>query len=279
MIRSFFSDSPIYDKSVLADLARGYSVGPILSLPAIGEWIRAPLRWPALYCLLAAQVALVFWPARQRGALALLIVGQLCVIALVASTGRQPLFRVWFAVSAATILLQFALIVALEQARSRWPVQAALSLFLIGCGALGLERVVSEHRATLRSAAQYRAAVEEARPALNGKLVGWGGSFIWEWLITPTRVYYPLTELGVVPIGGYSRTPIATGAMRRAGISDLPKALCTDGDVRLVAVPPLIPMLSVFCAEHYGTVATFEPLAALGGPNVYQLQQTGKGND
>lgn len=276
MIRNFFSDSPIFDKSVLADIAGGYSARQMLSLPAIGEWMKAPLRWPVAYCLLAAQAALVFWPARQRGALALLIVGQLCVIALVAITGRPPLFRVWFAVAAATILLQFAFIIALGQSRSRWSMQAALSLFLIGCGAFGLERIVSEHRATLRSAAEYRETVDKAGSALNGKLVAWGSSFYWEWLITPTRVYFPLTDFGVIPIGGYSRTPIASGAMRRAGISDLPKALCTDSDVRLIVDPSLISLLSTFCTEHYGTEGAFEAIASLGGPNVYRLQQTGK---
>ncbi|MGO4170878.1 hypothetical protein [Bosea sp. TAF32] len=277
MIQNFFSDSSIYDKSILAELTGDYAVDQIFSLSAVLAWIWAPLHWPVVYCLLAAQVALVLWSTGSRRALGLLILGQFCVIALVAVTGRPPLFRVWFAAGAVTIVFQFALIVAFgrSQSRSRWPMQAALSLFLIGCGAFGLERVISEHRADIRSAAGYRATVEEARAALDGNLVAWGDSLKWEWLVTPTRVYFPLTEFGVIPIGGYSRTPIASGAMRREGISDLSKALCTDGNIRLVAASPLIPLLSIFCAEHYGTMGTFEPIASVGGSNVYRLQLTG----
>lgn len=270
MFMSWFSDAPLFDSSIVSSIAARFALGgEALRFERIVDWVATPLHFPMLLILLAAQAALVLWPGQRRGAALLVLTGELAAISIMAVAGRPPLFRVWFSVSSAALLGLVFLLPRASVLRIGGRVRGALALAcLIGCAA-GVGQVIAEHRYNLARAALYRTKMEEAREAFGAKTIAWGQSLIFEWLVTPTAVHYPFPDVLMVPIGVFSRTPVAAGTLAKLGISDLSRTLCFDPDIRLVVAASIVENVPAFCQEHFGKDTAFELIFAHDRTEIY----------
>jgi hypothetical protein len=177
------------------------------------------------------------------------VVGTFAALIVSGLTGRPPLFRIQFSALSIAILCTLPFLVTTEVKLNRLHKLGAV--LLVGIGLYAGSMAIRIHERDVADAAAYRARLSEAKPYFSGKVISWGSALMWEWLITPIRVYSPLESAIVPSIGLFTRMPVMQSTLQRLGINDLGATLCTEPDVRLIADLAHVEMLQSFCEEHY----------------------------
>ena len=270
----FYSCHPIFDFKNLAYLENKLAIPVAILAPGqIGRWLLfAITSWPILIILVAQIIIWLMIERERRLAGLLLFLGELGAVCAVSLTGREPLFRVWMTVAATVLLLQIALWVS-TSGRTRPTKKRYLALGLIvGLGLVAASFVAITHQDVRRQAEAYRAWIGQNQNLFQGKVTIWGSALMWEWLITPTKLYYPFPEKTVAVIDMFGRTPIESAALKRMGIDDLGKELCSDNQSRLFAPEGIMKEFTAFCQEHYGVGPKFKEVTKWGDSGVYLLE-------
>lgn len=247
---NWYSLDPIFDYSNIKYLVQTLALhGPLLVFSGVGSWLTALWESSLLATLVVVPlVPCVLFPRYRTFALLVMIGG---VIAVAASglTGRPPQFRVWFSIVGVAILCTLPLILTAE---TRLRLSQKLGVAILA--AIGLHAgltVVLAHQARVVEAAAYRVALSEAKPYFSGTVISWGATLVWEWLITPTKVYPPIAGSTIPSIGLFTKMPVMQSTLRHLGIADLGSTLCTQLDVRLIADAEFVREVTIFCEEHY----------------------------
>jgi hypothetical protein len=200
----------------------------------------------------------------------LLILGEFAAMTAVACTGRIPLSYLCQAAADTTLLCLCALLVSSPDSNARL---RPLGLILACVAGLAAGLVFwSDHVQVCRAAAQYRQWIVQNRDLFKGKVTVWDLGLMWEWLITPTRIYPPFPELKVASIDDVNSMPIETRMLKELGIDDLAKDLCSDPDTRLLCPRELIGNLAGFCQQHYGIRPVFKEAARWDYQAIYVLE-------
>lgn len=275
MFDAWYAQNPIYNIDNLRFLVKRLAIPQIATAPnQIWAWFSFPFTSWRLVLPLLAQVAVCILLGKQRRRVALLLIlGEWAAIATASTTGRDPLDYVWYAAAAITLMSLCALLVtALPQKGSLFQ-----NLGLTLAGSLGLLATVgfcSDHMRVCQQAARYRNWISQNSNYFKGKVVVWAGGLTWEWLITPTRIYPPFTDLKVASIDDVNGMPVETAMLNQLGIADLAKELGTNPELRLFSQEYLIPLLTVFCQQHYGIHPTFKEAASWDGNGIYLLDHS-----
>jgi hypothetical protein len=275
MFNQWYMRDPIFCGENLSFLVRHLSIPLATMAPAqMREWFSLPFfSWPLLLTLGAQFAIWLLLQKKHRWPGLLLLFGEVAVITAAALTGREALDYVWATAAAITLMSLCALLVAS-------PGGALFSLFslrqygvtllsVIGLIALGC--VLIDHSRTLREVFAYRDWVTRNREWFNGKVTVWSDSLLYEWLITPTRIYPPFPELHFATIDDINCMPVETTMLRAMGIDDLAKDLCNDPDTRLIASTSLMEILPHFCEEHYGVFPVYKEAARWQDLGIYIL--------
>jgi hypothetical protein len=152
---------------------------------------------------------------------------------------------------------------------------------LVLAGFIGLSAGLlfwSDHLNISRAAAKYRHWIVQNRDLLKGKVTVWDLGLMWEWLITPTRIYPPFPQLKVASIDDVNGMPIEAAMLKELGIDDLAKELCTDPDMRLLCPRNLIGNLAGFCEQHHGIRPAFREAATWSYQAIYVLDNPQSSN-
>ena len=96
---------------------------------------------------------------------------------------------------------------------------------------------------------------------------------MWEWLITPTKVYAPLDRLTIPSIGLFTKMPIMSATLQQLGIKDLGATLCTQPDVRLIAAASDVAILQTFCEQHYHSRPSYKLVFSYPPTEIYVSAQ------
>jgi hypothetical protein len=178
---------------------------------------------------------------------------------------------IWEAAAAATLTGLCALWV---HAPARKP-SLLRNLGLILVAVIGISSGVSwwfEHQSVARDASEYRKWILQNRNLFDGKVTVWDVGMMWEWLITPTRIYAPFPELKVASIDDINSMPVESAMLKELGIDDLAKELCTDPKMCLLCPRQLIGNLAGFCERHYGIKPIFKEAARWRYQGIYVLE-------
>ena len=277
-----------YDDYVM--FTRWYTRDPIFQLPNISFLVSrlaipvtnfAPGRiwawfvfaftsWSFLLTL-CSQIAICLLLDKSRKSFGLLLIaGEFIAIFAAASTGRILLGYILGAAANITLLILCALL-----ASTAFKKTSSLRNFgLIVVAAIGVFSsflVWFDHAHVAREAVDYRKWILDNRRLFDGKVTVWDVGIMWEWLITPTRIYPPFPQLKVASIDDINSMPIETAMLNELGIEDLAKELCTDPNMRLLCPRHLIKHLAGFCAEHYGVKPNFKEAATWRYQGIYVL--------
>jgi hypothetical protein len=266
MFLAWYSIDPIYDLDVIKHLASGAHT-PLLILSGIPKWLNAAWQSPFVRAMTITQILSCVLLPRHRLLAALLLTGCVAATIIVGLSGRPPAPRVLYSTAGIAVLCTLPLILALE-AVPRWRALASIALIAVVAVYSG-STAIAEHLQRVREADAYRAKLADAKPHLSGKLVAWGSALAFEWLITPTAIYSPFPNVTMVPIGGFSRTPVARAVLKDLGIADLSSALCTAPDVHLISIPNNVKMLDTFCVEHLQIRPIYDLVFDNGGTQIF----------
>ena len=280
MFIGFYSLHPIYDLKNLVFLVDKLAIPVTVLAPGqIGRWLEFIFQsWPILLTLLA-QLTVWLMLDRQRRLIGLLLfLGELGAICAVSLTGREPLFRVWMAVVATALLLQVALLISRAWQTGFGRMRYICLVLLVGFGLGAATFVMLDHENVRNQANAYRAWIHQNSKLFKGKVAVWGSALMWEWLITPARLYPPFPQKTIATIDMFNRTPIESAALRKLGIDDLGKELCTDPQFCLLAPKGIMGEFVAFCQEHYGITPKFKEAATWGDSGIYLLENRGASN-
>jgi hypothetical protein len=221
----------------------------------VHDWLITLRDSPLLIAICVGQLLLFALLPSCRTIAALLMIGTFLTLVISGLTGRPPLFRVQFSALSIALLCMLPFLLV-EQAGSR-PLRNLAAALLLGIALYAGWTAVRGHRNISVQAAAYRAKLLEAHSYFTGTVISWGSSLVWEWLITPTKVYAPVNGAIIPSIGLATRMPVTKSTLERIGISDLGTTLCTKPDIRVIASLTNIKRLQKFCEEHYETRPTY----------------------
>jgi hypothetical protein len=278
MFSHWYTREPIYSAENLSFLIKRLSLSLLAVAPArIWAWFSLVFSSWYLILILACQAIICLLLTRQLRLLGIfLILGELAAMTAVASTGRIPLSYLWQAAAGTTLLSLCGLLVSTPNSMARFR-----HLGLVLAGFIGLSAGLlfwSDHLNISRAAAKYRHWIVQNRDLLKGKVTVWDLGLMWEWLITPTRIYPPFPQLKVASIDDVNGMPIEAAMLKELGIDDLAKELCTDPDMRLLCPRNLIGNLAGFCEQHHGIRPAFREAATWSYQAIYVLDNPQSSN-
>jgi hypothetical protein len=272
MFSHWYARLPIYSLQNVSLLVKKLSTPSVTIAPAqLRAWFLFPLTsWPLLLTLCAQGVIFALLDSRRKLIGFMLLLGESAAIAAPALTGRTPLNYVWSAAAAITLMALCCLLASTTQQTAK--ISKYLGLPLIGFFGLTVGFIFcSDHAIVRRDAAEYRDWINKQAEYLRGKVTVWDVGLVWEWLITPTRIYSPFPALKIASIDDISRMPIETAMLRELGIEDLTRELCVNPKMRLICPKELVPALVLFCKEHYGVTPIFKEVADWRWTGIYLL--------
>jgi hypothetical protein len=274
MFTQWYTRNPIYSIENLRLLVTklGVPIAPWTALNQVTSWFGFLFgSWPLLLTLSSQAVICVLLERRLKFLGILLFLGQFGAITAAALTGREPLPWVWLGASTITLLGLSALFVAVSpKAQSTFRKFGVVLTALLGA-ATGL-LVCTDHQRESGQAAAYRGWINENRQYFAGKVTVWSTGLIWQWLITPTRIYPPFPELKVAAIDDLNCMPVETAMLAELKIDDLARELCTDPNMHLVCPKALLDTLVAYCQEHYGFRPRFKEVASWQYTSIYTLE-------
>jgi hypothetical protein len=273
MFTHWYTRYHIYSLENVSLLVKSLLVSSSATAPArIIDWFHfAFTSWSLVPMLCGQALVWLLLEKRRRVLGLLLILGECGAISLAAYTGRVPLGYVWQAAADTTLVTLSALLITAPFAgSSRWKRFGAILLGLLGLFAGIL--FLSDHQRVRQDAAEYRAWIAKNHELLKGKVTVWDVGMMWEWLITPTRIYPPFPQLKVASIDDVNNMPIETAMLATLGIDDLAKELCTDAEMRLISPYWLVEHLTGFCERHYGIRPVFKKAAEWRYQAIYVLE-------
>jgi hypothetical protein len=236
MFTHWYTRHPIYSLENVSLLVKNLLVSSGATAPArIIDWFHfAFTSWSLVPMLCGQALVWLLLEKRRRVLGLLLILGECGAISLAAYTGRVPLGYVWQAAADVTLMSLSALLITAPCAGgTRWRRFGAILIGLLGLFAGIL--FLSDHQRVRQDAAEYRTWIAQNHELLKGKVTVWDVGMMWEWLITPTRIYPPFPQLKVASIDDVNSMPIETAMLATLGIDDLAKELCTDAKMRLIS--------------------------------------------
>jgi hypothetical protein len=272
MFNMWYMRSPIYDGRNLSLLVEKLGISPsATALTQMRDWFLFPFSSLPLLLTLIAQllVALVLSKGRLWVGI-LTLLGECVAISAAGITGREPLVYVWNAAAGITLMTLFGWLITSFQVKGSLLRNVGLALISV-LGLVTAAAVSLEHIGVCREAAAYRAWVNQNSQYFRGKVTVWDTGLVWQWLITPTRIWAPFPELKVASIDDINRMPIETDMLKELGIDDLAKAICTDPEMHLIADVGHPDALVPFCQEHYGIAPVFKEVARWGSTGIYVL--------
>jgi hypothetical protein len=256
MFMNWYFLHPIYDYDNINYLARTLlTQAPLFVTSGVRDWLWTLLDSPLLIAICVGQLLLLALLPTCRVIIVLLMIGTFFALAISGLTGRPPLFRVQFSALSVSFLCMLPFLLAKES--SAWPLRSVAAVLLLGIALYAGWSALRAHRAVSTQATAYRAKLLEAHSYFTGTVISWGSAFVWEWLITPTKVYAPVNRAIIPSIGVATRMPVTQSTLERLGIRDLGTTLCTKPDIRVIASTVNIKQLQKFCEEHYRTRPTY----------------------
>lgn len=256
MFMNWYSLHPIFDYDNIKYLAGTLlTQAPLLVFSGVHDWLITLRDSPLLIAICVGQLLLFALLPSCRTIVALLMIGTFLALVISGLTGRPPLFRVQFSALSVALLCMLPFLLA-EQAGSR-PLRNLAAALLLGIALYAGWTAVRGHRNISVQAAAYRAKLLEAHSYFTGTVISWGSSLVWEWLITPTKVYAPINGAIIASLGVATKMPVTRSTLERLGVSDLGTTLCTKPDIRVIASLTNIKRLQKFCEEHYETRPTY----------------------
>jgi hypothetical protein len=94
-------------------------------------------------------------------------------------------------------------------------------------------------------------------PKPDELFVVWGGSFPYEWVL-PWDNLERYRDFKAYVLGGVTNTPHTEGRLAEFGIANPAAALYQRPNVRLIACPAYVTVLSRFYVRHHGAVVTLD---------------------
>jgi hypothetical protein len=256
MFMNWYFLHPIFDYENIRYLAGALlTQAPIVVFSGVRDWLTTLLDSPLLIAICIGQLLLFALLPSCRAVVALLMIGALLALAISGLTGRPPLFRVQF--SALSVAFLCMLPFLLEHEGRPQPFRGLTAVLLLGIALHAGWATIQAHRNISAHAAAYRAKLLEADSYFTGTMISWGSSLVWEWLITPTKVYAPIKGAIIASLGVATKMPVTRSTLERLGVSDLGTTLCTKPDIRVIASSTNIKRLQKFCEEHYETRPTY----------------------
>jgi hypothetical protein len=277
MFMSWFANHDIYSFDRISSIASEVGSSRLTVSPAsVARWYSRLFLNPQTAAMLLCQGVLLIAFKKSRPIVLLLFLGLIGAVFISALTGRPPYVRVLVTIAGTSLMCSVAAAFGrdLPGENIRWR-----RMFLVLLAMVGLSigaRAVLLHRTAAAAAADYRKGLQAAAPIFSGKVVAWGPSLVWEWLVTPTGIFPPIAGRTIPSIGALSRTPVLTTALHRVGISDLGQALCLDHDIHIIAPSRYIERLETFCEEHYRTRPGYRLVYAQGSrTKIFARKATG----
>jgi hypothetical protein len=256
MFMNWYSLHPIFDYENIKYLAGTLlTQAPLFAFSGVRDWLTTLPDSPLLIAICVGQLLLLAFLPACRAIVALLIIGTFLALAISGLTGRPPLFRVQFSAMSVAFLCMLPFLLGREAGPQ--PFRGLAAALLLGIALHAGWTAVRTHWSISVQAAAYRAKLLEAHSYFTGTVISWGSSLVWEWLITPTKVYAPIEGAIIPSIGLATRMPITRSTLEKIGISDLGKTLCTKPDIRVIASQTNIKRLQKFCEEHYESRPTY----------------------
>jgi hypothetical protein len=250
MFMNWYFLHPIFDYDNIKYLAGTLlTQAPLFVLSGVGDWLITLWDSPLLIAICVSQLLLFALLPSCRTIVALLMIGAFFALALSGLTGRPPLFRVQF--SALSVALLCMLPFLLADQVGALPLRSLAAVLVLSIALYAGWTAVRAHRDKATQAAAYRARLVEAHSYFTGTVISWGSALVWDWLITPTKVYAPVNGAIIPSIGLATRMPVTRSTLERLGIKDLGTTLCTQADIRVIASLTNIKRLQKFCEEHY----------------------------
>jgi hypothetical protein len=274
MFTQWYTRNAIYSIENLRLLVTklGLPIAPGNALNEVAGWFRFLFgSWPLLLTLSAQVVICLLLERRQKFLGIGLFLGQLGAITAAALTGREPLPWVWLGASTITLLGLSALLASASQKSESKLRNLGFGLAALLGTVTGL-LVYAGHQRESGEAAAYRDWINENRQYFAGKVTVWSTGLIWQWLITPTRIYPPFPELKVAAIDDLNCMPVETAMLAELKIDDLARELCTDPNMHLICPKALLGTLVTYCQEHYGFRPKFKEVASWQYTSIYTLE-------
>jgi len=206
MFMDWYSLHPIFDNANIKYLAE-----PIFELSGARDWVTSIWESPLLCTLVVAQVLLLVSLPQYRTFFVLIMIGTVAALVVSGLTGRPPVFRIQFAAISLALLCTLPLL--LNPALPASLVGGSTICLLLGTGLYRGTVTLQLHEERVLAAAAYRAKLSEAKIYFSGTVIIWGATLAWEWLITPTKVYPPITGLTIPSIGLFIKTPVMRSAL------------------------------------------------------------------
>jgi hypothetical protein len=257
MFMNWYFLHPIFDYDNIKYLAGTLlTQAPLFVFSGVSDWLVSLRGSPLLIAICVSQLLLFALLPSCRIIIALLMIGTLFALAVSGLTGRPPLFRVQFSALSVAFLCMLPFLLA-DQAGAR-SLRYLASALLLGIALYAGWTAIRAHRDMSAQAAAYRSKLLEVRPYFNGTVISWGSALVWDWLITPTKVYAPVDGAIIPSIGLATRMPVTRSTLERLGIKDLGTTLCTKPDIRVIASLENIKRLQKFCEEHYEGRPTYD---------------------
>jgi hypothetical protein len=271
MFGEWYTLDPIFSRANLSFLLERLGK-PLFTTSELWGWFRLPCdSWPLLLSLGAQLIICVVLDRLQRVQAILLVLGEIAAIAAVALTGREPLDYVWETAASITLLTLSALLVANPPRKRLLANSGSTMIGFLGIIASAL--VYADHLAVCHQAADYRRWINQQIGLRHGKVTAWGTGLIWEWLVTPTRIYSPFPELKMAVIDDLGCTPVEEDMLKSLQIDNLAKTLGTDPDMHLICPIRNKQFLVRFCEEHFGISPRFKEEARWEDSAIYSLDQ------
>jgi hypothetical protein len=272
MFTRWYTRDPIFQLPNISFLVSRLAI-PVTSIaPArIWAWLVFAFTSRSFLFTLCSQIAICMVLDKSRRWLGLLLVaGQFLAIFAAAATGRILLAYILDAAASITLLILCALLASTASKKGSLLRNFGLTL-LATIGVLSSLLVWFDHAHVAHEAADYRKWLMDQRSLFDGKVTVWDVGIMWEWLITPTRIYPPFPQLKVASIDDVNSMPIETAMLKELGIDDLAKELCTDPRMRLFCPRHLVNHLAGFCERHYGIKPVFKEAATWRYQGIYVL--------
>lgn len=258
MFKSWFVSHDLYAFDKISAIASSFATqGPLVTPRLIVRWFQGLTTNPQLALMLLSHILLLAAFPRARPIILLLLLGLGCAVLLSALTGRPPHERVLVTVASTSLLCSLGLSLNTWKEQPNRLVRYTIIGVLVAFGLAYGSYAVMQHRMLSSVAASYGDELKAASPYLSRKVVAWGSSLKWEWLVTPTQIVSPIADKPIISIGALTRTPIMAATLQKVGVQDLSKTLCTDADVSIITSRRYIERLEIFCEQHYGVRPEF----------------------
>lgn len=272
MFMMWYSLHPIFDYENIKYLAQTLLLqAPLLVLSGVRGWLTTLKDSPLLISLAVVQLLSCVLPSRHRIFIVLVTIGILAALIFSGLTGRPPLFRVQFSAFGIAALCTLPCWLDTENGSNLF--RKLASGLLVAVGLFAGTKAVHVHEERVVEAVAYRAKLSEVKPYFSGMVVSWRATLMWEWLITPTKVYASLDRVTVPSIGLFTKMPVMSATLRRLGIKDLGAALCTEPDVSLIALASDVAMLQIFCERHYHSRPSYKLVFSYPPTEIYVSAQ------